>query len=122
MFQPLVVKRAGSTLLAATIPRPSSRDGNPDKTIRQVTISVQVKTGIRSSVTCGARIRRAVHSMVALIKSMPTAARNVPAVHNDIPSPGAEAPLDSGVYPHQPSCAPPVGVTNPQISASEPKT
>ena len=65
------------------MPIASSSAGNPASTISAVTIAVQVNTGRRSSVTCGARIRSAVHKVVALIKIMPLAARNTPAVHSE---------------------------------------
>ena len=88
MFQALPLTRDGLIRAAVISPMASSREGNPVRTSRLVTISVQVNNGTRSMVTCGARIRSAVHKTVALMMIMPQAAMNTPPTQNDSPKPG----------------------------------
>src|SRR4051812_20082062 len=94
--------------------------GNAKITISAVTVIAHVKTGIRSIVMLGARLRRTVLRRHAPHSSSPAVASATPRIHRSIPSPGELTAFDSGSKPPQVAAAAPLRVRKPAYIDSPP--
>src|SRR3954470_2114261 len=120
MFQTLWSNRCASIRPNVSNPSATSSDGKAMITIRQVANMDHEKTGMRSSVMRGGRIRRIVQSTVPDCNIAPTAAQKVPRIQRFIPKPGEYLLSDSGGYANQPSEAAPSDVRNDDSTATAP--
>src|SRR4051794_19883570 len=88
-------------------PKATTSDGKAKITSRHVASAVHEKTGMRSSVMPGARLRSSVASTQAAMTTWPAVTRMIPAIHRAMPLPGVFATLLSGSYAYQPELAAP---------------